>query len=291
MGGECSMIKDRPTTDRQAMLDEQRLQAVRRARRSVFVVRRFSTIIPPLLTFVLGLALWEGAVRGFGIPIYLLPAPSAVFATFMQQPAFLLRIGLTTFSEALGGFVIGCTCGALVAALCVRWRGLADGLLPLSIASNAVPIVALAPILGIWLGSTSPASKIGVVAIMTFFPTLVNVYHGLRAPSADALQLMHSYAARPLDVLIKLRLPAALPYVFNALKICTTLSMIGAVVAEFFGGPQNTLGVYIKSQAGILHTREAWSAIVVACLFGITFYLVVALLERVLMPWHVARRK
>ncbi len=290
MYGERSMINNQPTTESRPASTDQRSQAVHRVRPSSFVLRP-SSFIPPLLTFILGLALWEGAVRGFGIPIYLLPAPSAVFATFMQQPAFLLRIGLTTFGEAFAGFAIGCTLGALVAALCVRWRGLADGLLPLGIASNAIPIVALAPILGIWLGSTSPASKIGVVAIMTFFPTLVNVYRGLRAPSADALQLMHSYAARPLDVLIKLRLPAALPYVFNALKICTTLSMIGAVVAEFFGGPQNTLGVYIKSQAGILRTREAWSAIIVACLFGITFYLAVALLERVLMPWHVARRK
>jgi NitT/TauT family transport system permease protein len=284
------MINDQSTTESRPRSLEQPAQAVRAVRRSSFVVRR-SSFIPPLLTFVLGLALWEGAVRGFGIPIYLLPAPSAVLATFVQQPAFLLRIGLATFSEALGGFVIGCTLGALIAALCVRWRALADGLLPLGIASNAVPIVALAPILGIWLGSTSPASKIGVVAIMTFFPTLVNVYRGLRAPTADALQLMHSYAARPLDVLIKLRLPAALPYLFNALKICTTLSMIGAVVAEFFGGPQNTLGVYIKSQAGILRTREAWSAIIVACLFGIAFYLAVALLERLLMPWHVGQRK
>lgn len=241
--------------------------------------------------FLLGLALWEGVVRLRNVPLYLLPAPSQVFATMMSQPAFLLRIGLTTFGEALAGFAIGCTLGALVAAICVRWRSLAEALVPLSVASNAVPIVALAPILGIWLGSTRPASKIAVVVIMTFFPTLVNVFRGLIAPSADALHLMHSYGARQRDIFLKLRVPAALPYLFNALKICATLSMIGAVVAEFFGGPQNTLGVYIKTQAGILHTREAWSAIVVACLLGVGFYMAIALLERLLMPWHVAVRE
>lgn len=245
---------------------------------------------PAILTFVLGIALWEGLVRGFGIPLYLLPPPSGIVASFLAQPGFLLSIGLFTFSEALGGFVIGCTLGALVAAVCVRFPLLADGLVPFSIASNAVPIVALSPLLGVWLGSISPASKIGVVAIMTFFPTLVNVYRGLSSPSPDSLQLMRSYAARQQDIFLKVRLPAALPYLFNALKICSTLSMIGAVVAEFFGGRQNALGVYIKSQAGLLRTREAWAGILVACLLGILFYVVISLLERRLMPWHVSLR-
>ena len=245
---------------------------------------------PPAITFLVVLALWEGAVRGFAIETYLLPAPSAILTFFFQRPDYLLSIGLFTLREALVGFVIGCTLGTLLAMLCVRFRGLAEGLVPFSIASNAVPIVALSPLLGIWLGSTRPASKIGVVAVMTLFPTLVNVYRGLTTPSADALQLMRSYAARQRDVFLKLRLPAALPYLFNALKICSTLSMIGAVVSEFFGGQQNSLGVYIKSQAGILRMREAWAAILVACLIGIIFYLVITIAERLLMPWHVAFR-
>ncbi|MBK9943277.1 MAG: ABC transporter permease [Kouleothrix sp.] len=249
------------------------------------------SLLPPVLMFLLGVALWEGLVRGFNVPLYLLPAPSGIVATFFQQPGYLLRIGLYTFGEALAGFVIGCTLGALLAAVCVRFRRLAEGLVPVSIASNAVPIVALSPLLGVWLGSTTAASKIGVVAIMTLFPTLVNVYHGLTSPSADAFQLMRSYAARQSLVFLKLRLPSALPYLFNALKICSTLSMIGAVVAEFFGGTQNALGVYIKSQAGILRLREAWSGILMACLFGISFYLVIVALERWLMPWHVSFRK
>jgi NitT/TauT family transport system permease protein len=260
-------------------------------RPSSFVLRPSSAWLPPLITFVLLTGLWEAAVRLLGIPLYLLPAPSGIMQAFLAQPGYLLQIGLFTFGEALAGFAIGCSLGALVAAVCVRFRGLAEGLVPFSVASNAVPIVALSPLLGVWLGSISPASKIGVVAVMTFFPTLLNVYRGLSSPSADALQLMRSYAARQHDIFLKLRLPATLPYLFNALKICTTLSMIGAVVAEFFGGQQNSLGVYIKSQAGILRLREAWSAIVMACLIGIAFYLAISAAERLLMPWHVSFRR
>lgn len=245
---------------------------------------------PPVLIFILGISLWEGLVRLLNIPLYLLPPPSGIMATFLSQPEYLFRIGLFTFGEALSGFLIGCGLGSLVAAICVRFPMLAQGLVPFSIASNAVPIVALSPLLGVWLGSISPASKIAVVAVMTFFPTLVNVYRGLSSPSHDALQLMRSYAAPHYLVFLKVRLPAALPYLFNAFKICSTLSMIGAVVAEFFGGPQNALGVYIKSQAGLLRMREAWSGILVACLFGILFYLVINLLERWAMPWHQSVR-
>jgi NitT/TauT family transport system permease protein len=249
-----------------------------------------ATTLPAIGVFVLAIALWEGAVRGFGIPLYLLPAPSEVLATFLARPGYLLGIGLATFSNALAGCAIGCGLGVLVAAACTRWRLFADGLIPLGVAAGAVPIIALSPLMGIWLGAISPASKIGVVAVMTFFPTLVNMYRGLTAPGANELMLMRSYAAPEWAIFRKVRLPAALPYLFNALKICTSLSMIGALVAEFFGGPQNALGVYIKTQAGILRTREAWSAILVACLLGIAFYLAVSLLERLAMPWKRGQR-
>lgn len=241
---------------------------------------------PPLLAFVLAVALWEAVVRLFSIPLYLLPAPSQVIATFAERPDYLLRIGLVTFANAFAGCLCGCALGCLVAALCTRWRFVADGLIPLAVAAGAVPIIALSPLMGIWFGSISPASKVAVVAVMTFFPTLVNVYRGLLAPRADALLLMRSYAAPAHQVFLRLRVPAALPFLFNALRVCTSLSMIGAVVAEFFGGQQNALGVYLKTQAGILRTREAWSAILVACLYGLAFYGAVVLLERALMPWR-----
>lgn len=250
------------------------------------VVRRLSSVVPPFLTFILAIALWESAVRGFNIPLYLLPAPSQIVTTFFERPGYLLQIGWATFQNALLGCAIGCSLGCVIAALCVRWPVIADGLVPLSVGASAVPIIALSPLLGIWLGSISPNSKIAVVAIMTFFPTLVNVFRGLTAPRHDALQLLRSYAASERDVFAKLRIPMALPFLFNALRICATLAMIGAVVSEFFGGPQNALGVYIKTQAGILRTREAWAAILVACLYGLLLYMAVLVAERVVMPWR-----
>jgi NitT/TauT family transport system permease protein len=247
--------------------------------------------LPPILAFALGIAFWEGMVRLFAIPNWLLPPPSAILANFLEQPAFLLSIGLYTFRSALLGFLIGCGLGILLAIICVRWHGLADALVPFSVASNAVPIVALAPLMSIWLGASRPGSKIAVVAVMTLFPTLINVYKGLTSPAPDALALMRSYGASQFQIFSKLRVPAALPYAFNAFKICATLSMIGAVVAEFFGGPINALGVYIKKEAGILHMPDAWAAIVVACLFGIAFFLIINLIERLVMPWHVSIRR
>jgi NitT/TauT family transport system permease protein len=258
---------------------------------SSFVLGLSSSWLLPTLVFGLMIALWEAVVRGFGVPLYLLPAPSGILEAFFQQPAYLLQIGLFTFGEALAGFAIGCTLGVLVAAVCVRFPLLAEGLMPFAVGSNAVPIVALSPLLGIWLGSISPASKIGVVAIMTFFPTLINVYRGLISPSPDTLQLMRSYAARQRDIFLKLRVPAALPFLFNALKICSSLSMIGAIVSEFFGGRQSALGVYIKSQAGLLRLRECWSGILMACILGVVFYLLIAAAERLVMPWHLSFRR
>jgi len=246
---------------------------------------------PPLTTFVVVLLLWEVGVRLFNIASYLLPAPSAIVAQLRESGRFLLGIGLYTFTEALLGFLLGCSLGVLAAVASVRWKWLASGLLPFGVASNAVPIIALAPLVGVWVGSTGQASKIVIVAIMTFFPTLINTYRGLVSPSPAALELMRSYAATPTQVFLKLRVPASLPFLFNALKISTTLSIIGAVVSEFFGGPLRALGVYIISQASIGHYDEAWAAILVACVLGIAFYSVVVLAERLAMPWHVSQRE
>ena len=246
---------------------------------------------PALITFVLALLLWEGFVRLLDIGVYLLPPPSLIVARLAERAGFLLGIGFYTFQEALFGFLIGCSLGVLAAMLCVRWHWMADGLLPLAVASNAVPIIALAPLVGVWFGSTGQASKVAIVAIMTFFPTLINAYRGLTSPAPATLELMRSYAATPAQIFLKLRVPAALPFLFNALKISATLSIIGALVSEFFGGPLRALGVYILSQASIGHYAEAWAAILVACALGIAFYAVIVLAERLAMPWHVSRRE
>jgi NitT/TauT family transport system permease protein len=241
---------------------------------------------PAIVTFVLVLVLWELVVRVFNVAVYLLPPPSTIAARLSGQWSLLVSMGLYTFQEALYGFIIGCGLGVVVAVASVRWSWLASALMPFAVASNAVPIIALAPLIGVWLGSTGQANKIAVVAITTFFPTLINTYRGLLSPTPDALELMRSYAASPVQVFLKLRFPAALPFIFNALRVCATLSIIAALVSEFFGGPLRALGVYILSKASIGHYGDAWAGIVVACVLGIGFYLVIVVAERIAMPWR-----
>lgn len=246
--------------------------------------------LPPAGVFVLALAGWEAAVRSLGIQFYLLPAPSAIALTLASNAGYLLGAAWYTAEEAIAGFVAGCGLGILVALVSVRWRPVADALLPFSIAANSVPIIAFAPLAIVWFG-VEQGSKVAIVAMMTFFPTMVSTTRGLLSPEPAALELMRSYGASPRHVFLKLRLPAALPFLFTALKVSASLSMIGAVVGEFFGGFARSLGVYIISQTALFHTREAWAAIIVACAFGITFYLAIAGAERLAMPWHVSVRR
>jgi NitT/TauT family transport system permease protein len=140
----------------------------------------------------------------------------------------------------------------------------------------------------VWFG-VDQGSKIAIVTLMTFFPTFVSTLRGLLGVAPQALELMRSHAATEGQVFTKLRLPHSLPMVFTALRACTTLAMIGAVVSEFFGGPVKSLGVYIKSTASLFQTRQAWSAILVACALGLVFYFAIALVERLAMPWRLER--
>jgi len=244
----------------------------------------------PAAVFALFLAGWEGVVWVFHIQFYLLPAPSAIARSFAANAAFLAGAAWYTGQEALAGFGLGCGAGLLAALVSVRWRGVADAVLPYAIAANSVPIIALAPLAIVWFG-VEQGSKIAIVAMMVFFPTMVSATRGLLSPSPAALELMRSYGATERQVFLKLRAPAALPFIFTALRLSAALSMIGAVVGEFFGGFERSLGVYIVSQAALFHTREAWSAIIVACAFGITFYLVIAAGEMLAIPWYVTLRR
>ena len=160
--------------------------------------------------------------------------------------------------------------------------------MPFAIAANSVPIIAFAPIMNNWFGITNPASKMAIVAIIVFFPTMINTVRGLTLVDQSQLDLMRSYAAKPSFILLRLRIPNALPYIFSALRVASALSLIGAVVAEFFGGPRATLGVYITQEASAFDFAKAWTAIMMASLIGIGFYVCVLLAERRLMPWHAS---
>lgn len=255
--------------------------------------------LPTILIAVSVLVIWELAVRIFNIQQFLLPRPSAIFeAWFTEFQTFisgggsiLFQASGATLYSAIGGLVLGCGAGVFVALATARWTIISQALMPFAIAANSVPIIAFAPVTNNWFGLTNPASKMAIVAVIVFFPTMINTVRGLTLVDPRQLELMHSYAARPWKILRALRIPNALPYILSALRVASALSVIGAVVAEFFGGPRATLGQYITQEAAGFNFARAWTGIIMASLIGISFYLVVLLVERWVMPWHVSFRK
>ncbi len=245
---------------------------------------------PAALVLVAGLGLWEAVAYLFSIQFYLLPAPHVIVQSLRETYPLLVEAALYTFTEAVVGFALGCGGGILAAMLASTSPGFAGLVLPYAVASASVPIIALAPLAIVWFG-VEQGSKIAIVVLMTFFPTFVSTLRGLTSVTPQSLELMQSYAATELQIFLKIRLPHSLPMVFPALRACATLAMIGAVVSEFFGGPVKSLGVYIKSTASLFQTRQAWSAILVACALGLLFYFAVVLAERLAMPWHFERRE
>ncbi len=251
--------------------------------------RRLTELVPPLL-FGLGvLALWELTVRAANVPGIILPAPSAIAARFVVSIPTLAADFLQTIKGVLAGYTLGSGAGLVVAILVDRSEFLRRGLLPLGNLVSALPIVGIAPIMVMWFGFDWP-SKAAVVVVMTFFPMLVNTVAGLESASAMERDLMKTYAATDWQTLTALRLPAALPFIFNALKINTTLAMIGAIVAEFFGTPIVGMGFRISTEVGHLGIDMVWATIVVAGLTGSAFYAIVALVERRATFWHASFR-
>jgi NitT/TauT family transport system permease protein len=255
--------------------------------------------LPTILIAVSVLVLWEGAVNLFNIQQFLLPRPSVIIGEWLGEARLFLTGGGSILFEAagaslysaVGGFVLGCGAGVLVALITARWTIISDAMMPFAIAANSVPIIAFAPITNNWFGLTNPASKMAIVAVIVFFPTMINTVRGLTQVDARQLELMQSYAAKPWTILRDLRIPNALPYIFSAFRVASALSVIGAVVAEFFGGPRATLGVFITQEAAGFNFARAWAGIIMASIIGISFYLFVLFLERWLMPWHVSFRE
>jgi NitT/TauT family transport system permease protein len=263
-------------------------------------IARLRYYLPTLAVAVAFLAIWELAVRAFNIQQFLLPKPTDIWAQFWgevqlfaanTQSSILFQAAGATLGSALGGFVMGCGAGILVALITARWTIISQATMPFAIAANSVPIIAFAPIMNNWFGHTNPFSKMAIVAIIVFFPTMINAVRGLTLVDLRQLELMHSYAAKPFKILRTLRIPNALPYIFSALRVASSLSVIGAIVAEFFGGSRATLGVFITQEAAGFDFARAWAAILMAALIGISFYLIVLLVERRVMPWHSSFRK
>jgi NitT/TauT family transport system permease protein len=252
--------------------------------------RRIVNLLVPLLFGAIVFYLWEVAVRGFGVPPVLLPSPSAAAIRFAASLPTLEADFVQTFIRGvLVGYAIGCGAGLLVAILAHRFEFLGRGLLPLGNFFSALPLVGIAPIMVMWFGFDWP-SKAAVVALVTFFPMLVNAIAGLNASGHIERDLMRSYAANHSQSLRKLYLPAALPFIFNALKINATLALIGAIVAEFFGTPTLGIGFRISTEAGRMAIDMVWAEIALAALAGMAFYGLVTLAERATTFWHPSYR-
>jgi NitT/TauT family transport system permease protein len=251
------------------------------------LLRRY---LPAAIAFLTVLLVWEGLTRLFGVESFVLSKPSEILASFTETFVVIWGAGLRTLIEAAGGFLIGVTLAVLTSLAAARWVGLREGMLPIAIALNATPIAALAPIFNNWFGLTNPFSKMAVVAVVVYFPVMINTTRGLLEVDSAELELMRSLAASPSEVMRRIRIPRALPYFFASIKVSAVLSLIAAIISEYFGGPQDVLGQYIVNRAQLFQFPDAWAAILVASILGVAFYLLILLAERRLMPWHVSFR-
>jgi len=257
-------------------------------------IRRFGTSgadwLPPVILFVAVIVAWEGALLALNVGAFLVPRPSVIAGSIVAEWPTLSRGILYTGSEALGGLVAGLLIGTAAGLATARWAAARETLLPIAVGASTIPIIAFAPITLNWFGPESVMPRVIIVAVMVFFPVMANTIRGLTEVSPASLELMASYAAGETQTLRKLRVPNALPYWFTALRIATTLSVIGAVVGEFFGGPLYSLGIYITLETGHSRYPTAWAAIVLACALGIGMYVAAVVAERLVVPWSTARR-
>ncbi|MGB0410639.1 MAG: ABC transporter permease [Pikeienuella sp.] len=250
--------------------------------------RLFGLLAPIVFGAVL-LFIWETLVRGLDVSPVIVPPPSQIAARFASSTDILWADFLQTMKGMVAGYIIGCAVGFLTAIAIDRSPFLTRGLLPIGNLVAALPIIGVAPIMVMWYGFDWH-SKAAVVIIMCFFPMLVNTVEGLQAADRMQKDLMRTYAASYWQGMMKLRLPAAAPFIFNGLKICSTLALIGAIVAEFFGTPIVGMGFRISTEVGRMNVDMVWAEITVAAIVGSAFYGIIALIERTATFWHPSQR-
>jgi NitT/TauT family transport system permease protein len=240
--------------------------------------------LPPIIVLIAVVLLWEIAASGTGRRV--IPAPSAILDAGIENFDYLRRSAIATIYEAVGGLALGTLAGLLVAFITARWVTARDVVLPVAIATSAIPIIAVAPILNNWFGVLNPLSKMMMAALLVFFPVMINVTRGLVEVRPASLELMRSYAASDFAVLSKLRVPNMLPFLFTALKIGATLAFIGALVGEYFGGTSEVLGRLVLTSMSSGSFDLAWAGILVGAIGAMVAYLMVTIIERWAIPWH-----
>ncbi len=240
-------------------------------------------LVPPVFVFVAAIAIWEVATAGAGRRV--IPPPSAIAAAMGRESELLTRAAIATFTEALGGLLIGTLAGIGVGFATARWAIGRDILVPLAVGASTIPLIAVAPIVGNWFGVLNPLSKMMMAALLVFFPIVINVIRGLVEVQPAQLELMRSYAASPSVVLRKVRVPNMLPFLFTALKVAVTLAFIGAIVGEYFGGTTRVIGQVVLTAMSSGRFDLAWAGIIIGALGAIAAYLAVVVAERAIIPW------
>jgi NitT/TauT family transport system permease protein len=258
--------------------------------RSRYAGSRAVRLLVPTLFGVAVLVLWQGIVMGLAVPEVILPAPTRIAGAIAANlPVLWVDFVQTILKGGLIGYVMGTASAVVVAVLVDRVPFLRAGLLPIGNFVAALPIVGIAPIMVMWFGFDWH-SKAAVVVVMVFFPVLINMVAGLSASERMQRDLMATWGASYWQTLVKLRLPAAMPFLFNGLKIAATLALIGAIVAENFGSPTVGMGFRISTAVGQLALPLVWAEIAVAALAGSVFYGLVAAAERAVTFWHPSQR-
>ena len=238
-------------------------------------------VVPPVAFGVLFVLLWEGVVKAFDLKPFFLPAPSAIWDAFVDNVGLVREAAFVSGGNALVGLLAGTALGIAASFLLMRFRFLNELASPLAVALNAIPIIVLVAIFQNMFASTSEIPRRLMVTLIVFFIVLINVAKGLRQVHPTHLELMRSYAASPRAVLIKTRIPNALPHLFTALKIAAPTSVITAFVAEYFGGRQNGLGYFIPSNFANSRNAVAWAYVIGACAVGLAFYLISIAVETI----------
>lgn len=247
-------------------------------------------IAPPLLFGVLLLGAWEAVVRGLDLKPYFLVAPSNIGAKFVDNWSNIWEAMRVTGTNAVFGLLFGAIVGVLVAFLLSRFKILDELVTPMSIAINAIPAFVLVSVFNNMFSTTSVVPRRLMVSLVVFFVVLVNVATGLRQVDATHAELMRSYAASNWEILRKVRMPNAVPYLFTALKVAAPLSVIYAYVSEYFGGAQNGLGNRITSNIANSKNAVGWAYVLGACLLGLAFYLISIAMEAIATPGGAGQR-
>ncbi|MDF2114441.1 ABC transporter permease [Roseiarcaceae bacterium H3SJ34-1] len=239
----------------------------------------------PVAAFVLFLLLWQAGTSIFKVPIFILPAPSDILAEFASFGLHMLGHAGATLETILLGFALSILIAIPLGALIASWRLLSDALFPLIVFAHAIPVIALAPIIVVSLG-TGLAARVVVVVLISFFPILVSTVTGLRATPADVLDLSRVAGSSHLQRLRMIELPGAIPFVFNGLRIGVSAAVIGAVVGEFVASDRG-LGYLVVHSTTNFDIRRAMSAVVLLALISVMLYQSMEWLQKALFPWSL----